>query len=231
MGLQPTALDWTTANASPGVNGNYGFDPVVACAHLAARDRGLARVIASVGELRLPVRRNRSVFEYLCRSIVYQQLSGKAAGTIHGRLLDLFPGRRLRPERLIEVPEARLRGAGLSRSKCLALRDLSHRAAAGELPDTRRLHGLTDDEIIERLTVVRGVGEWTAQMLLIFYLGRPDVLPLRDLGVLKGYQKMRALPVLPRPERLARAGRKWRPYRSVASWYLWRCLDIALPSA
>jgi 3-methyladenine DNA glycosylase/8-oxoguanine DNA glycosylase len=207
------------------------FDPAVACTYLAQRDQGLARIMAGVGDLQLEVRRNRSVFEYLCRSIVYQQLSGKAASTIHGRLLDLFPNRRVAPGQLLAMPVEHLRAAGLSRSKCIALVDLADRGAAGELPDTRALHAMSDELIIERLSEVRGVGEWTVQMLLIFYLGRADVLPIRDLGVLKGYQKMRRLATLPKPSRLARAGRRWQPYRSVATWYLWRCLDIELPTA
>ncbi len=206
------------------------FDALAACAHLARRDKGLSRVMAEVGDLQLEVRRNRSVFEYLGRSIVYQQLSGKAAATIHGRLRDLFARRRLHSARLLEMPLEQLRSAGLSRSKCLALYDLAERAVTGVLPDTRALHKMSDQQIIDCLSEVRGVGEWTAQMLLIFYLGRPDVLPTRDLGVLKGYQKMRALRELPDPSRLARAGLRWRPYRSIATWYLWRCLDITLPT-
>jgi len=207
----------------------YLFDPAAAVGHLATVDSGLARCIQSVGEFQLSVRRNRSVFEYLIRSIVYQQLSGRAAATIYGRLLDQFPYRRIRPVQLLSRTAAELRVAGLSGSKCRALQDLAEKALAGQLPHTPQLHRMTDDEIVQRLTVVWGVGRWTAEMLLIFYLGRPDILPLSDLGVRKGYQRLRGYSTLPTPEKLERAGRRWRPYRTVASWYLWRSLDTRVP--
>lgn len=197
--------------------------------HLTASDKGLARVIKAVGNCELESRHRGSVFQYLARSIVYQQLSGKAAATIHGRLADLFPRRRIEADKLLDLPSSSLRAAGLSRSKSLALEDLAKRDVAGMLPGRIQLKSMTDEEIIARLTEVRGVGEWTVQMLLIFYLGRPDVLPIRDLGVLKGYQKMRRLPDLPSSVRLERAGARWRPFRSVATWYLWRCLEVDLP--
>ena len=208
----------------------YEFDPRAAVAHLRHVDRGMDRLIQQVGTLELPVKRSRSVFEYLIRSIVYQQLSGKAAATIHVRLLALFPNRRINPERLLKMSDHRLRSAGLSRSKCLALRDLAARAHLGELPTTRQLQRLADQEIINQLTQIRGIGPWTVQMLLIFYLGRPDVLPVGDLGVRKGYQQLRGFKILPDPDKLERAGQRWRPYRSVATWYLWRALDMVLPS-
>jgi len=202
-----------------------------AARYLSQRDKGMARIIAEVGDCTLEVRSNRSVFEYLCRSIIYQQLSGKAAGTIHGRMLDLFERRRASAGALLKMPIEQLRSAGLSRSKALALYDLSERQAAGTLPARHQLNRMTDQEIVDCLSQVRGVGEWTVQMLLIFYLGRPDVLPSRDLGVQKGYQRMRRLRERPEPSRLVRAGLRWRPYRSVATWYLWRCLDIELPTS
>jgi|TARA_Y100000294_G_scaffold39711_1_gene35818 3-methyladenine DNA glycosylase/8-oxoguanine DNA glycosylase len=191
----------------------------------------MGRLIDRVGSLGLSANRNRSVFEYLARSIVYQQLSGKAAGTIHGRLQNLFSGRRILADRLLLLSDQALRGAGLSRGKCLALRDLATRAVAGELPTARKLRQMSDADIISALTVVRGIGPWTAQMLLIFYLGRPDVLPSGDLGVRRGYQYLRGFKTLPEPDKLERAGRRWRPYRTVASWYLWRSLDIDLPTS
>ena len=202
-----------------------------ACRYLSTCDKGLAKIIADVGPCGLEVRSNRSVFQYLCQSIVYQQLSGKAAGTIHGRLLDLFERRRVNAETLLCLPQTQLRSAGLSHPKSLALYDLAKRQQEGLVPARRQLNRMTDEEIVRILSQVRGIGEWTVQMLLIFYLGRPDVLPTRDLGVQKGYQKMRRLRELPAPTRLARAGLRWRPYRSVATWYLWRCLDIELPTA
>jgi len=207
----------------------FSFDPSVAVAHLVATDSGLASCIQSVGEFQLSVRRNRSVFEYLIRSIVYQQLSGRAAATIHGRLLDQFPYRRIRPAQLLSKTVPELRAAGLSGSKCRALQDLSEKALAGQLPKTPQLHRMTEEEIVRSLTVIWGVGRWTAEMLLIFYLGRPDILPLSDLGVRKGYQQLRGYPTLPTAEKLERAGRRWRPYRTVASWYLWRSLDTQVP--
>ena len=208
---------------------DYLFDSVAAVAHLAAADSGLSRCIQSVGEFQLSVRRNRSVFEYLIRSIVYQQLSGRAAATIYGRLLDQFPYRRVRPVQLLSRPAAEIRAAGLSGSKCRALQDLAEKAITGELPKTSQLHRMTEEEIVRRLTVIWGVGRWTAAMLLIFYLGRPDILPLSDLGVRKGYQQLRGYSTLPPAEKLERAGRRWRPYRTVASWYLWRSLDTKIP--
>ena len=208
----------------------YEFDPQAAVAHLRHVDRGMRRLIQQVGTLELPVKRSRSVFEYLIRSIVYQQLSGKAAATIHARLLALFPNRRIDSDRLLKMTDNRLRSAGLSHSKCLALRDLADKAHLRELPTTRQLQRLADQEIIDRLTQIRGIGPWTVQMLLIFYLGRPDVLPVGDLGVRKGYQQLRGFKTLPDPSKLERAGQRWRPYRSVATWYLWRALDIVLPT-
>ena len=190
----------------------------------------MGRLIQQVGPLEMPVKQSRSVFEYLVRSIVYQQLSGKAAATIHARLLALFPNRRIDSDRLLKMTDNRLRSAGLSHSKCLALRDLAAKAHLRELPTTPQLQRLADQEIIDRLTQIRGIGPWTVQMLLIFYLGRPDVLPVGDLGVRNGYQQLRGFKILPDPDKLERAGRRWRPYRSVATWYLWRALDIVLPT-
>jgi 3-methyladenine DNA glycosylase/8-oxoguanine DNA glycosylase len=203
----------------------YLFDPKAAVEHLVAVDSGLAHCIQSVGKFQLPVRRNRSVFEYLTRSIVYQQLTGRAAATIYSRFLDQFPYRRIRPVQLLSRTVVELRAAGLSGSKCRALQDLAEKALAGQLPETSQLHRMTDDEIVEKLTVIWGVGRWTVEMLLIFYLGRPDILPLSDLGVRKGYQRLRGHSTLPTTEKLERAGRRWRPYRTAASWYLWQILD------
>ena len=213
------------------MNTRLSFDPESALIHLKHVDKGRGRLIDRVGSLGLSANRNRSVFEYLARSIVYQQLSGKAAGTIHGRLKNLFSNRRITADRLLALPDEALRGAGLSRGKCLALRDLATRAVAGELPRARKLDQMSDTDIVSTLTVVRGVGPWTAQMLLIFYLGRPDVMPSGDLGVRRGYQHLRGFKTLPEPDKLERAGRRWRPYRSVATWYLWRSLDIDLPTS
>jgi len=203
----------------------YLFDPEMAVAHLANVDAGLERCINSTGEFELSVNRNRSVFEYLIRSIVYQQLTGRAAATIYGRLLDQFPYRRIRPRQLLSLELKELRLVGLSGSKCKALQDLAKKGLDGILPTTAQLYKMTDDEIVRRLTLIWGVGRWTVEMLLIFYLGRSDILPTNDLGVLKGYQRLRGHSTLPTADKLERAGERWRPYRTVASWYLWRSLD------
>jgi DNA-3-methyladenine glycosylase II len=170
-----------------------------------------------------------SPFQALARSIVYQQLSGKAAATIHGRFAALMPQGSVTAEAVLALEDDVLRGAGLSRNKAAAIRDLAHKTLDGTVPGTRRLRTMDDAEIIERLTCVRGVGRWTVEMLLIFTLGRPDVLPVTDLGVRKGFMQTYRKRKLPTSEQLARAGRRWAPYRSVAAWYFWRSLDIAVP--
>ncbi|MGA9852771.1 MAG: DNA-3-methyladenine glycosylase [Gammaproteobacteria bacterium] len=203
------------------------FDVRQAVLHLKRTDPHLTKFISRVGPLRLSLRPAASPFEALLRAITYQQLSGKAAATIHGRLLGLFP-EGLTPERLLDVPEAALRGAGLSRNKSLAARDLAAKALDATVPDFAVLDTMADQAIIERLTAVRGVGRWTVEMLLIFTLGRPDVLPLDDLGIRKGFQRVFGMKRLPAAVTLQRAGRLWAPYRSAASWYLWRAADLPM---
>lgn len=200
------------------------FDTRQAVRHLRRVDSRLASHITRVGPLRMDLRPAGSVFEALLRAITYQQLSGKAAATIHGRLLDLFP-EGLAPDRLLSMPETVLRGAGLSRNKLLAIRDLAERTLDGSLPDFTVLEKLSDDEVIERLTVVRGIGRWSVEMLLIFTLGRPDVLPVDDLGIRKGFQRIYAMKRLPAAITVQRAARVWAPFRTAASWYLWRATD------
>ena len=186
----------------------------------------MAAAITRVGRCCLEFTPTRSPFHSLMRAITYQQLSGKAAATIHGRVVALFPeGSGPHPELLLELPETALRGAGLSRNKLLALKDLAAKSLDGTVPETRGLDALTDDEIIERLTQVRGVGRWTVEMFLIFTLGRPDVLPVTDLGIRRGFQRAYGMQRLPAYSTVERAGRAWSPYRSVASWYLWRMAD------
>ena len=167
----------------------------------------------------------QSPFHTLLRSITYQQLSGKAASTILGRVLALFPEAHPTPEALLELSPVRLRAAGLSRNKALALKDLAAKTLDGTVPPLRALKRLPDEQVIERLTEVRGVGRWTVEMLLIFTLGRPDVLPVTDLGVRKGFQQAYGMKRLPAFSTLERAGRAWAPYRSFAAWYLWRIVD------
>ncbi len=205
---------------------SLAYDPTVAVEHLRAADRRLAKAIAAAGPFALQIRPLQSPFEALLRSIVYQQLSGKAAATIYGRLELLLPKRRSDwPQALLDLTEESLRGAGLSRNKLASARDLAAQTIAGEVPSLRKLRGMSDEQIVERLVRVRGIGEWTVQMLLIFRLGRPDVLPVNDLGVRKGFQRVYRTAELPTPKEMIRRAEAWRPFRSVASWYLWRILD------
>lgn len=206
---------------APGVE----YDPALAVTRLAGADAKMARLIERVGDFTLPPHERRSPFDMLLRSIVYQQISGSAAASIHARLLALFPGRRPGPRRLLALDDDRLRGAGLSRPKILAARDLAERTLDGTVPGRARLERMDDDAVIERLVQVRGIGRWTAEMMLM-QLGRPDVLPVTDLGVRKGFQISHGGRALPEPAKLLRFGERWRPFRSVASWYLWRANDL-----
>jgi methylated-DNA-[protein]-cysteine S-methyltransferase len=205
-----------------------GFDPGAAVKHLRAADPALARLISEIGPFRLQLDNAKSIFGMLAKAIVYQQLTGRAAATIFGRLQGLFPGSEERPTagQILAAPDEMLRGAGLSRSKILSLRDLARRDAAGEIPDLAETRRMPDEEIIERLTAVRGIGRWTVEMLLIFHLGRPDVLPADDYGVRKGFASAYDRE-LPSRKDLATYGLRWMPYRTVASWYLWRAAERA----
>ncbi|HYS09634.1 MAG TPA: methylated-DNA--[protein]-cysteine S-methyltransferase [Myxococcales bacterium] len=210
------------------VDHGLSFDPVAAIEHLRARDRRLAKFIDRVGPFRLRPAELQSPFEALLESIVYQQLHGRAAAAILSRVIAIFRPRRFpRPQDVLDLPEDELRGAGLSRSKAAAIKDLAAKALDGTVPaSTRALEKLSDAEIVERLTAVRGIGPWTVEMLLIFRLARPDVLPATDYGVRKGYALVRGARELPSPKALLAYGERWRPYRTVASWYLWRVLDL-----
>jgi methylated-DNA-[protein]-cysteine S-methyltransferase len=224
------AIEGVTLAAS-GAEPPPGFDAALAAAHLTKQDARLARIIAQVGPPRIQLAATQSTFEALAESIVYQQLTGKAAATIHGRLRALFPRKRVRPEALLAHGDEAMRGAGLSRGKVLALRDLAARTLDGTVPPIRALHGLDDDAIVERLVKVRGIGRWTVEMLLIFRLGRPDVLPVGDYGVRNGFMLTYGKRRMPTPKELERFGEKWRPFRTVASWYLWRAVDLARKKA
>ena len=205
---------------------NSSYDRSAAIAHLRERDPALATLIDRIGAMTLEVDAVQSPFAALAESIVYQQLTGKAAATIHGRLVALCrPRRRLRPEDIVGFSEEQLRGAGLSRAKTAALKDLAAKTLEGVVPTMSRLQRMGDEEIIERLTSIRGIGRWTVEMLLIFRLGRPDVLPVTDYGVQKGFKITFGKRKLPKPVQLARHGKRWAPYRSVAAWYLWRAVD------
>jgi 3-methyladenine DNA glycosylase/8-oxoguanine DNA glycosylase len=204
------------------VDGVLGCDPVVAVAHLRAADPVLGRLIDSVGPPSLDMVTMPNIFEALAQAIVYQQLHAKAASTIFGRVMALCPPDRggLCAEVILSTSDDDLRAAGLSRQKLLALRDLARRTTDGEIPTLDDVRLLDDDEIIKRLTHVRGIGRWTVEMLLIFRLGRPDVLPVDDYGVRKGFAVAFGRPEMPTPKELAAYGERWAPYRTVASWYL-----------
>jgi DNA-3-methyladenine glycosylase II len=184
----------------------------------------MARVIDAIGPCKMVVRRDGTHFEHLARAIVYQQLSGKAAGTIHGRMLGLFGNRAPLPGELLALPDEPLRGAGLSRQKLAYLRSLAEHCESGSLP-LDGIEALPDDEVIRALTDVKGIGRWTAQMFLMFRLGRPDVLPELDLGVQNGIRKAYRVRKAVTPKDVIRRGEKWRPWRSVGSWYMWRVVD------
>ncbi len=186
----------------------------------------MARVIARVGDFALEAGNPEGPFVALVRAIVFQQLATKAASTIFGRLRALFPGPNFpEPATLLAASESDLRGCGLSSQKLGYVRDLAQRVGSGAL-DLHALVDLADDEVIARLTTVRGIGRWSAQMFLIFYLGRLDVWPEGDLGIKNGVRLLHALPELPTPAQMQTLGQTFSPYASVASWYLWRLLDI-----
>jgi 3-methyladenine DNA glycosylase/8-oxoguanine DNA glycosylase len=202
------------------------YDPVEAVAALKRADKQLARVIRKAGEFTMRPERMQSLFHALFRAIVFQQLSGKAASTILARVYALYDeGPRVTPEKVLHSPDELLRGAGLSRNKLLAIKDLAAKTIDGTVPTLAKLRKLDDQEIIERLTAVRGIGPWTVEMLLIFRLGRADVLPVSDLGVRKGFQIVYELDDLPDAKAMHLQAELWRPYRSVASWYLWRATE------
>ncbi|MBS2018355.1 MAG: methylated-DNA--[protein]-cysteine S-methyltransferase [Deltaproteobacteria bacterium] len=213
--------------------GSLPFDGKAAVRHLVDADPVLAKHIAKVGPLRLEIAESESTFATLAESIVYQQLHAKAAATIFGRVRALFRHGRLDPTVALRLSDADLRSAGLSAGKLASLRDLARRASDGAIPTLVELEKMDDEAIVEALTPVRGVGRWTVEMLLVFRLGRPDVLPLADFGIKKGFSRVfprRAWArtkddELPTPEVVARRGERWRPFRSVASWYLWRATD------
>ena len=207
------------------------FDPAAAVAHLRARDPALAGLIDRLGPFALELKPAASLFEALLRSIVYQQLHGKAAATIHGRVLaELARHGGTTPDALGQASDAALRGAGLSGNKLLAVRDLALKCREGTVPSLAAAHQLADEELIERLTAVRGIGPWTVHMLLIFYLGRPDVMPTGDFAIRLGFKNLYRKRKDPKPEAIVKHARCWQPYRSVASWYLWRSLDSAGPT-
>jgi DNA-3-methyladenine glycosylase II len=194
--------------------------------HLAGTDARFAALIARARPFDVVARPLLKPFDSLAESIAYQQLSGKAAATIFGRVRALYPKRKwLDPKLVLATPDEKLRACGLSGSKTAALKDLAAKTLDGTVPSARALAGMSDEEIIERLTKVRGIGRWTVEMLLLFELGRLDVWPVADYGVQKGFAKTFRRRKLPTQKQFLKIGEKWRPYRSVAAWYFWRALD------
>jgi DNA-3-methyladenine glycosylase II len=217
------------------------YDIPAAIAAVSAADPKLARLITRAGPFTMKLSSTLSPFESLVESIVYQQLHGKAAATIHRRLLESFHpiaglGIHFDPQHILDCPTPQLRAAGLSANKTLALRDLAAKTLDGTVPSLPRIRKMSDEAIVEHLTQVRGIGVWTVQMMLIFRLGRPDVLPTNDYGVRKGFALTfqglkptdKVTPAdLPTPAEMERRAKRWQPWRSVASWYLWRACDLA----
>jgi DNA-3-methyladenine glycosylase II len=217
------------------------YDTAEAVAALSAADPKLAKLIARAGPCTLRIAAQQSPFEALAESIIYQQLHGKAAATIHARMIASFAevcgvGVHPAPQHLLDCPTQQLRDAGLSHNKVLALRDLAAKTLDGTVPTLAKIRRMDDEAIIEHLTQVHGIGRWTVEMMLIFRLGRPDVLPTSDYGVRKGFaltfQGLRPTTkvtpdLLAKPADMERRARKWAPWRSVASWYLWRACDLA----
>ena len=194
--------------------------------HLTKSDRVLARLIRKIGPCGLKPRRATSPFQALVQSVAHQQLNGTAANSILKRVIALYPRQKFpRPADVLATPDRDLRGAGLSRAKVAAIKDIAAKTDAGIVPASRIIARMPDAQVMERLTTIRGVGPWTVEMLLIFTLGRPDVLPATDFGVRKGFAVAFRRDDLPKPAELLEHGERWRPYRSVASWYLWRALD------
>lgn len=203
------------------------FDPAPALAQIATADPTLRTAMRRVGPVIRLAKSRGSPFEVLLRSITYQQLSGKAAATIHGRVCALYPRARPTPAGVAATAPEAFRAAGLSRAKTLAVLDLAAKTIDGTVPaSTAGMRRLTEDEIIDRLTAVRGVGRWTVEMFLMFRLGRPDVLPATDLGIQKGFAVAFGKRSLPTPAQVLRRGERWRPWRTVVSWYLWSLAEL-----
>jgi DNA-3-methyladenine glycosylase II len=203
------------------------YDPEEATRSLSRADKLMAKLIRRAGPFTHRPEKIQSPFQALLRAIVYQQLSGKAAATIYARMaLAVAGGRVIRPQGIIDTADETLRGAGMSRAKVLAVKDLAAKTLDGTVPSLARLRKMDDAEIIARLVQVRGIGPWSVEMLLIFRLGRPDVLPTTDLGVRTGFMLTYGFKELPKAAEIIEHAERWRPYRSVASWYMWRAVDL-----
>ncbi|CTP91958.1 DNA-3-methyladenine glycosylase family protein [Xanthomonas graminis] len=206
-----------------------GFDTQAAYDHLSRRDRKLGAWMRRIGPIAPQPgwARPFDPVDALARAILFQQLSGKAAATIVGRVEMATGSARLHADTLARIDDPSLRACGVSANKALALRDLARREAAGEIPSLRKLAFMDDEAIVQALLPVRGIGRWTVEMMLLFRLGRPDLLPVDDLGVRKGAQRVDQLQQMPAPQSLAERGERWGPYRSYASFYLWKIADVS----
>lgn len=203
----------------------YSVDDAIQ--YLSSSDSSMAALIHAVGPFEGGLRPALSPFEALCEAVAYQQLSGKAAATIYGRFRALTDeSNPLDPILVAKLPDGALRGAGLSGAKTVAIKDLAAKTLDGTVPGQAELAPLDDDEIIDRLTQVKGVGPWSVKMYLMFRLGRPDVLPQTDLGIRKGIMRTYGLKEMPPPKEVIQIAEPWRPYRTLASWYLWRSLEL-----
>ncbi|MDZ4676821.1 MAG: DNA-3-methyladenine glycosylase [Oligoflexia bacterium] len=196
--------------------------------HLSKADKKLGKLIKKAGPCDLEIETKVNPYGALMRSIVYQQLHGAAASTIFGRVKALYGSQKLpTPQQILATPDEKLRGAGLSRSKLLAIKDLSTKALEGFVPTRLKASKMSDEDLIKQLSEIRGIGPWTVEMLLIFYLGRLDVLPITDYGVRHGFSILYKKKDLPKPQELLAYGERWRPYRSIAAWYMWRSTDMS----
>jgi 3-methyladenine DNA glycosylase/8-oxoguanine DNA glycosylase len=207
---------------------NLAFDLDEAVRHLCGCDEQLKRLVAETVPFQIDIADAQSPYEVLLESITYQSISGKGAATIFARILALGEnGRPPTPEKMLKIPKAKLRKAGLSGAKVAAMKDLARKTIEGIVPTHEQALLLSDEELVKRLVSVRGIGAWTVEMFLIFRLGRPDVLPIHDLGVKKGWCVAYGKKHMPTPKELLKFGERWRPYRTVASWYMWRAFERA----
>jgi DNA-3-methyladenine glycosylase II len=207
---------------------SLSFDLAEATRHLSAKDEKLATLIAETAQFQTEMDAAQSPYEALLESIAYQSISGKAAATIFARIKALSGnGRPPSPEQMLKLRTSALRKAGLSGAKVLAMKDLARKTIDGIVPTREQAEKMSDAELVERLDSVRGIGAWTVEMFLIFNLGRPDVLPIHDLGVKKGWSVTYGKKHMPKPKELLAFGERWRPYRTIASWYMWRAFERA----
>jgi len=204
----------------------FAFDPEKAVAHLLASDETFGKLINRIGPFTLELMPESSMFEALLRSIIYQQLHGKAAGAIHNRVLAaLSQHGGVEAKKKTKISDAILREAGLSANKLLAMRDLALKCDDKTIPTFEEAHKFSDDELVMRLTAVRGIGAWTVHMVLIFHMGRPNVLPTGDFAIRQAFKKLYGKRKDPTHDAIIKQARRWQPYRSVASWYLWRSIE------